>query len=573
MTMPYLLIKLTDNQVPWRPVLLRITVLLLVFVAYMMLAEHFGGFVASFSQQQWLEGLIGLYLYGLSYALLRPSRWRSYLAAVPLLLLYLTSDIFYLAFGKVFRLVNIQELPELLQILPPGYGLSLVTVLLVPLVWILVSVRWQPHRHGLIASTPLLATLLLLYSTPGAVAQILESAGSVPVKYSDAKSVERNGRLTMLLYREAQRLMALDDLAPYRDRQAYEQGIANQLQQLRPKLHRRNVHLIVLESFLDPRLFRALAFSNPPVHLAFEALFGDRLGLSISPVFGGATAQAEFEVLCGVPALERLSSVEFNVFSGAAAHCLPGQLAALGYLSSATNTYKPNFFNAATGYQGAGFSVSHFPKEFTPASESYLEFGDPGSEEYIFDRELFTQNLNYVEKHLSEHPEKPLFNYVLTIYGHTPHILAPDLRPERIKLVSDYPDDHLSRSTNQFYYRTEAIAEYVNRLIQIDPESLIILISDHVPPLRNGPNTYEALKYLDNIEHAYFHNRIAIIDRTQPKVLPLIHHYDIPTVVMNSLSEGAYCRENGCSFTGNKKQDSEQERLNAYLLLMAHASE
>lgn len=554
------------------PVLQRIALLSLALAGYMLTIEHAGGFIALSTPHLWLEGVLALYLYGLGYSLLRPTRWRSYLAAVPLLLLYLASDIFYLAFGKVFRLINIHELPELFQILPLGYVVPLAAALLLPLLCLLLNMRWRLHHHGLISSVPLVTVMLLLYSAPGALAQILEGAGSVPVKYSDAKSVEQNGRLTMMLYREAQRRMALDDLAPYRNRQAYDRQIAEQLHQLQPKLTRRNVHLIVLESFLDPRLFSKLGFSTPPVHPAFEKLFGDRLGLSLSPVFGGATAQAEFEILCGVPALELLSSVEFNVFNGSQAHCLPGQLAALGYQSSATNTYKPNFFNAAAGYRGAGFNASYFPKEFTPASDSYLSFGNPGVEEYMFDRDLFSQNLNYIESRLREHPETPLFNYVLTIYGHTPHILDPDIRPEKIELISDYPDDHLSRAVNQFYYRTEAIAEYVKKLVSMDPDSLIILISDHVPPLRNGPNTFKALAYLDGVDRAYYHNRLAIIDRGQSRVWPLIHHYEIPALVKNTLTEGAYCQAHGCSFAGGEGQN-EQERRNAYLQLMAHASE
>jgi len=552
---------------------LRSVLLLLLLTGYMLLAEYLGGFAASYTEQLWLEGLLALYLYGLVYMLLRPSPWRSLLAAVPLLLLYLTSDIFYLAFGKVFRLVNLHELPELFEVLPLSYSLSLAILLLLPVAVLSVHILWRPNRRVLLAASPLLAMLLLLYSTPGAVSQILEGAGNVPVKYSDAKSVERNGRLSMILYREAQRLQALDDLAPYRDRNNYEQQISKRLQQLSPHLNKRNVHLIVLESFLDPRLFTKLRFSASPVHPDFEALFGDQLGLSLAPVFGGATAQAEFEVLCGVPALERLSSVEFNVFNGSAALCLPGQLANMGYHSSASNIYKPNFFNAVAGYQGAGFSVSHFPREFFPAADTYLTFGDPGVEEYLFDQQVFEQNLAYVKKHLQEHPEKPLFNYMMTIYGHTPHILDPDSRPERIQLHSDYADDHLSRATNQFYYRTGAIAAYVKSLLSLDPESLIIFISDHVPPLRNGPNTYNALAYLDGIEKAYYHNRLAVIDRGKPRVWPLIHHYEIPALVLNVLSDGAFCQTQNCSFAGSGDSLSEEERLTAYLRLMAHASE
>ena len=308
-SMPHQLIQLKRPQAPWLMALLRSVTLFLLFAGYMLLAEYLGGFVASYSGQLWLEALLALYLYCLVYIVLRPSRWRAYLAAVPLLLIYLTSDIFYLAFGKVFRLVNMQELPELVQVLPFSYSAPIAILVLLPIVALFVQIMWRPEwrsgRFIIFSAAPLLATLVLLYSIPGAVAQVLEDTSDL-VKYSDAKSVERNGRLTMMLYREAQRLKALDDLAPYRDRNGYEQAINEQLQVLQPSLNKRNVHLIVLESFLDPRLFSKLGFSTSPVHPEFVALFGKQLGLSLSPVFGGATAKAEFEVICGVTALEQL---------------------------------------------------------------------------------------------------------------------------------------------------------------------------------------------------------------------------------------------------------------------------
>ena len=265
--MPHRLIKLLQQQTPsqttWRKVLLCSILLLLLLAGYLLLAEYFGSFVASYSGQLWLEALLVLYLYGLVYIVLRPSRWRVYLAAVPLLLIYLTSDVFYLAFGKVFRLVNLLELPELLEVLPLSYSMPLSILVLLPVIVLLVHIMWRPGRHVLLVATPLLATVLLLFSIPGAVAQMLEGASQL-VKYSDAKSVENNGRLTMMLYREAQRLKTLEDLAPYRDRDNYERRINEQLQALQPSLDKRNIHLIVLESFLDPRLFSKLSFSSSP---------------------------------------------------------------------------------------------------------------------------------------------------------------------------------------------------------------------------------------------------------------------------------------------------------------------
>ncbi|HHO46968.1 MAG TPA: hypothetical protein ENN06_00675 [Desulfobacteraceae bacterium] len=103
-----------------------------------------------------------------------------------------------------------------------------------------------------------------------------------------------------------------------------------------------------------------------------------RGGLSISPVFGGATAQAEFELLCGVPAMRELSGVEFNVFTGADTPCLPNILGKSGYHAVATNGFRPDFFNSPNAYEGIGFDKAYYPKEYAPAMESYLSLGDVG---------------------------------------------------------------------------------------------------------------------------------------------------------------------------------------------------
>jgi phosphoglycerol transferase MdoB-like AlkP superfamily enzyme len=557
----------------WVVALLHGGVLVAVLYGYMLLMEGFGGFSTENFTHQLIELGLVLYLYAMSYAVLGSCRGRSVLAALPLLLIYLVHDLFYLVFGKVFRLVNIAEFPELVQILPLGYSALVVAALCLPLGLFLLQVDYRRPRRLALWLVPLALVSVAVKAAPEAFAHSFEQLAAEIVKYSDGKSVEQNGRLAMLAYREAQRTAALEALGPYRDRDRYEHETAALVYELRPHGNRHNIHLIVLESFLDPRLLRDLRFSSPPAHPAFDKLFGDKLGLSLGPVFGGSTAQAEFEVLCGVPAFERFSSVEFNVFSGAAAHCLPGTLADLGYRSVASNTYKPNFFNALPAYQGAGFTDSYFPEEFSAARETYLKIGNPGVEEYLFDRSLFEQNLQFVRAHRQEHPGQPLFNYVLTIYGHTPHLLDPEQRPERIGLVSHYPDDHLQRAVNQFYYRTEAIASYVNQLLEIDRDSLIILVSDHVPPLRNGPNTYNALRYLDNRKNSYYYNRIAILENGKAKVYPELRHYELPSVILDYLSDGAYCRTHSCAFLGKTQRVSREAYAERYRRLMAHAAQ
>ena len=570
--MPFPAIFLHLKRSPLATAALHVVLLGASLYGYTLLIEHLGGFATYQMAQQVLEFGLVLYLYALFFRLQRPWRGRSVLAALPLLGLYLVHDLFYLVYGKVFRLINISEFPELLQVLPLVYSILLLALLLLLLGLFVLKLEYRGFGRHLLWLSPLLLLLVAVKATPDAFANGFEQLADV-VRYSDGKSVESNGRLSMLLYHEAERSSALQRLGPFHDRAAYEQQAAALRDALALHSNQRNVHLIVLESFLDPRLFTRLRYSSSPIHPSFDALFTDRLGLAISPMFGGSTAQAEFEVLCGVPAFERLSSVEFNLFSGAAAHCLPGTLKALGYRSVATNTYKPDFFNAMPAYQGMGFSESHFPLEYAPTQQSYLRAGDPGVEDYLFDAPLFDQNLAYVREHIQRYPEQPLFNYVLTIYGHTPHLLNPELRPERITLDSDYADDHLSRAVNQLYYRTEAIADYANALLASDPDSLIIFISDHLPPLRNGPNTYNALGYLENRDNSYYYNRIAILEKGQAKLYPVIYHYELPTLILDYLTDGAYCQQQPCAHRESAQRMTKDDYMERYMRLMAHAAE
>jgi len=123
---------------------------------------------------------------------------------------------------------------------------------------------------------------------------------------------------------------------------------------------------------------------------------------------------------------------------------------------------------------------------------------------------------------------------------------------------------------NLFYYRSQAVAAYVKRLVKIDPHSLIILVSDHVPPLQ-GLTTYKKLRYLDNRKDSHHLNRILFIEDGKVKTHATIHHYDVPKIILDYLSQGQYCRENLCGFAKNRLLSDRDGLRDEYLRLMAHA--
>ena len=77
---------------------------------------------------------------------------------------------------------------------------------------------------------------------------------------------------------------------------------------------------------------------------------------------------------------------------------------------------------------------------------------------------------------------------------------------------------------------------------------------------------------MDNAEQSIYYNRLAIIENGQAVKYATIHHYDLPDLVLNYLTTGQHCKTQSCAHLGNITE-SRDERLDAYLSLMAHASE
>ncbi|MBF0417820.1 MAG: hypothetical protein HQL86_06190, partial [Magnetococcales bacterium] len=314
---------------------------------------------------EWTRGVwrmeipLFLYLYWLANSFIRPSRLQPVIAAIPLLLLYLVHDYYFLRFFRIPKINDLGQLPELIGVLGMTGNLLLLGLLalLVHLMYRFVHVT----RSALIRSIPAIFILGLPFVHPVAYIQLFTALSYELIHYATLVNVEKNGRLVTALYNEAKRRDTFSHIDQYRD-------IEKLAMRLPPgwetpdKNNGRNVHMIVMEGFLDPTLLANLPKKIKPVHPDLTALLGNKQGLSISPVFGGYTSQAEFEVLCGVPAFQEFDEIEFNVFSGEETYCLPRILNRLGLHTMASNGFKPDFFNTIPAYRGIGFNAVYFSK-------------------------------------------------------------------------------------------------------------------------------------------------------------------------------------------------------------------
>jgi hypothetical protein len=514
-----------------------------------------------------LELPLVLYLYFLFSQMMRQDRWGAVIAAVPIFAGYALMDLYYLLFGRVFRLSELREVPELLVVLPWQLSAALVTGFLLLLIVFLLALRPRWLLHLTFAALPLVALVAVLVLRPDWFLGGFVSAANGIIEWSDEENVRWNGRFSTILYEEGRRREALRNVQQFADGPEHDLAFQRTVSALNPVARPRNVHILVIEGFVDPARMEYLRLSQDVLHPRFRAFLHEGQGdLSVSPVFGGYTAQAEFEILCGVPALQVLGTIEFNLFSGAPVHCLPAVLAQLGYRTVFTQGYKPDFFNAAVALPGLGFAEGNFAREYAPQSETYLSTGELDDEKYMFDSKLLEQNLEFVRGHVAEFPRQPLLNYVLTIYGHYPYRINEAVRPRIIRAEEPFGSDkELMTVINQLYYRSEAIAAYLERLVELDPDGIIVMVSDHLPPLQGGRDTYQRLGYLMDMEDPDHRTLLTVLDQGRPVPMGTLNQYDIAARIYDLLSDGQYCAGGTCA------ERSPQQLRDAYLQLMARA--
>jgi hypothetical protein len=304
---------------------------------------------------------------------------------------------------------------------------------------------------------------------------------------------------------------------------------------------RRNVHVIVLESFIDPLNFANARLPFDPIDPRLRRWMDEAPSLALSPVFGGQTAQAEFEILCGVPAYG-MFGVEFNVLGGARMPCLPEILGRYGYATVGSVPAPPTFFNVRRAYASVGFERRYFAEDFA--------FTDMDGR-WLSTVEVFRQVLQFIGRELTR--GTPIFNYIVTTSGHSPFHLNAVRRPPVLAR-----DSWVGLVANAVYYNSAAVADFVTTLEERDPKAIIVLVGDHLPPLGPGYQRWDYRPWhmtrawprfweVDGLS-AIESRATVLVVRKEGRSVPLgiLPHYSIPEVILDLLSDGAHCKRHEC---------------------------
>lgn len=230
--------------------------------------------------------------------------------------------------------------------------------------------------------------------------------------------------------------------------------------------------MIVVEAlghFADPAHERTLLspFADPALTKLYKVTTGET-------TYYGSTTAAEMRELCDTrkPYQDALDGKPFD--------CLPRQMKARGYHTSAMHNFSGNFFERMQWYPKLGFEDEFFFKDLAPAMHRMC--GGP------FRGPCDADVAPVIEQKLRE-AKAPTFFYWMTLSTHVP--IAPAEGTPRLNCAHDGG----AIGNVEVCYMTELwmdLFHSVAKLARDLPGTEIMLVGDHAPPLwsRAGRNLF-----------------------------------------------------------------------------------
>lgn len=373
--------------------------------------------------------------------------------------------------GLPITVDDVGPLVQLFRVLH-GWRLGLAVSSLVILCALLVASLWPRRGH----LRYLILLVAYLVGLPLSASWLGHRQGAT-IDSDQASTLRREGGLWFVLEHWASR--QAEAAGP-------DQQTVSRLLAVRPKAaatttsparqaSMRNLYIVLMESLWDPLKLGAYHFDQDPWDPRLRSLWqAGGSSTVLSPVFGGATANAEFEVLCGLPATA--GRVVFESEMDSPIPCLPAILRREGYFTTANHPYKAAFWSRDKAYAKLGF------EQYNPLSAYRIDDVDGM---FLNDRSAFFQMI----ERLGQMPvDQPHLAYVVSLSSHYPYDRDRAKRPDRIQVQ---PENRLLQNyANAIAYSTSALMDYVASVRDLDPDALIVVFGDHAPMLGNDPDPY-----------------------------------------------------------------------------------
>lgn len=230
------------------------------------------------------------------------------------------------------------------------------------------------------------------------------------------------------------------------------------------------------ESFADLDVFGNDLCTNAEVTPFVDSLQENTVrGYLYASVFGGSTANSEYEFLSGnTMAFLPWGSIVYQQFFSEDAYSLVSVLKEKGYDCAAMHPYFANGWLRESVYPAMGFDDTRFLEDF-PQEQLVRE--------YVSDQEMFEYIIDYHEKH---DEDTPLFLFGVTMQNHGGYTYEGPNYESTIKLegyTRDYPETEQYLS---LIHETDKAVQYLIEYFEsINRDVVIAFFGDHMPQIEN----------------------------------------------------------------------------------------
>lgn len=447
---------------------------------------------------------------------------RMLAVVLAVVLIYGLHDAFLLGYGQTPTYSNFYDFPLLFHV---DLKLAVLGSALFLTVAMLLAGALFIHQRLILRRVLLFAGFLVFLQSSGYAwyaGQVLHF-----VYTDDIRNIGKNGRLSIFISNSLRERNAVARLQSYK----HESDASFCAETI--KL-RRNIYVFVLESFVNPWKIRGLDIAPLPREGADPTHdWLDSGNVALSPVYGGMTPQAEFELLTGVPARQEFGPIEFNILTKGQVKSWVSYLRENGYRTIANKASSPAYFKGEKPYRCLGFEEVNF-----------YDSSKREEDRFLLDQPYFSQ-LDKRIAALQGSPQNYLF-YSLTVYGHYPFERDRDIHPDVYTLRANGAEvnEKTSNVVNMMYYRVLEVRRMLASVMARDPQAIIIAISDHLPAILGSNLSYRGDQH-ENFVKLFVDGAQVNIDK--------LHYYQIPYLLTRYLQ--ADCAPGGEQLLTRKYYD------------------
>ena len=264
----------------------------------------------------------------------------------------------------------------------------------------------------------------------------------------------------------------------------YSGNIGNQKKKEKP-----NIIFVMSESFWDPTKVTNLSFSEDPVPNLHHYIENFPGGQTISPTFGGNTANVEFEALTSYSmSLLKPGSIPYQqvITNKKEVPSIPTALKKEGYYTSAIHSFGRTFFKRDDVYKVLGFDKFN-------AEDTMKNVDIDG--DYISDLAMSKEIIAELEEQ-----KQPTFIHAVTMQNHFPFTEGRfgENLIEISGLENEESKGELETYTEGLRRSDEALQYLIEQLDNLDRPTLLVFFGDHLPSLGTNKSFYKENGYITN---------------------------------------------------------------------------